>query len=364
MGLKMDFTNTYNVIGLGQCGTRIAQEFEKLGITTAYINSDAGDVRGIKSKSLFQLDVVGTGASPAKGREMVNKNRRKFNEFLEKNVSDKKINLVIAGAGGGTGGGVIAPTLEQLKLLGVKTGCLLTLPPMSLGMLTIENALKTLKEVKNIDLDMYVLADNDFLIKKCSISKDWWNNVNKHIANTLLYPFSIIDESKVSKTGFGSIDRGEINRILQYGNGLMDIRVVTVKTKDIKHYEDDKELKALLFEPNMVAGYEYKYSLAYITSIHTPEKGDYNEFSNRVLQITQKTAGSAMARVGTFVDSKRKEDIEIVMVNTGLKLPRSLQSRINNLKRDSKRFLDKKNSGERIDLSIEESVLDDEFDLD
>ena len=360
----MDYKSTYNVIGLGQCGTRIAQEFEKLGIPAAYINSDAGDARGLKSKNVFELDVVGTGASPIKGREMVNKKQRKFNDFLEQNASDKRINLVIAGAGGGTGGGVVAPTLEQLKLMGVKTGCLLTLPPASLGMLAVENAMRTLKEVKNVKLDTYVLADNEFLIKKCAIGKDWWNNVNKYIAQTVLSPFSIIEESKVSKTGFGSIDRGEINRILQYGNGLMDIRVVNIKVKDIKKYEDDKELRALLFEPSLVAGYEYKYSLAYIASIHTPDKGDYNEFSNRVLQITQKTAGSAMARVGTFVDSKRKDDIEIIMVNTGLKLPRSLQSKINNLKRDSQRFLDKKNSEERIDLSIEESVLNDTFSLD
>lgn len=349
-------TETFKVFGLGQCGTRIAQEFEAFGVEACYINSDDGDVRGVSSKNMLQLDSAGTGCSPKKGREIVEKSIPKFKDFIKKHASDTKINLVVAGAGGGTGGGISFPTLEALKQLGVKVGCLITMPLKAQSILAMDNAFRTLKEIKNLDLDLFVIADNDHLTSTFDISKDWWGTINEQIVNTLLLPYSVLDSDNVSKTGFGSIDKEEVNRIVQYGRGLTDIRSAIFSKKEI-HNMDEKEIKAKLFAPNLIEGYEYKYSLAYLISIEVPAKGEYNEFANKILSVAQKVAGSAVARVGTFTNESLKDTVEVIMVNTGLKLPKVLQSRLNNLKRDNDRFVQKKEKTDTVSLDLGETVF-------
>lgn len=357
----MDYSKVFKVFGLGQCGTRIGQVFEKMGAEVVYINSDEVDVRGLSAKGrTLQLDTTGTGGSPIKGREMVQKHRKEFESFIKKHADPDKINLVIAGAGGGTGGGIVAPTLEMLRAFGHKTGCLLTLPPKILGILASDNAMKTLKEVKAINLDFFVLADNEFLSESANIKSDWWKDINEKIVYTVLSPYSIVSEGKTTKTGFGSIDRGEINRIMQYGDGMIDIRIVSFNKKEIDKLSD-KEIKAKLFEASLVEGYDYKNSLAYMASIDTPEKGDYNEFAYRVLSIAQKAAGSSVARVGTFADKTLKDVIRVTVVNAGLKLPKVLQSRISNLKRDNQRYREKLEKSESISFDLDDSVVKQDF---
>jgi cell division GTPase FtsZ len=351
----------FKVFGLGQCGTRIGLVFEKMGIDVSYINSDAGDVRGLNLKGkCLQIDTAGTGGSPIKGREMVQKHKKDFESFIKKHADPNKINLVIAGAGGGTGGGIVAPTLEMLHVFGFKTGCLLTLPPKLLGILANDNAMRTLKEVKAIKLDFFSIADNEFLSESNEIKSDWWKDINEQIVYTLLSPYAILTEGKTTKTGFGSIDLAEVNRIMQYGEGLIDIRIVSFDKKEIANMED-KDIKKKLFAPCLVEGYEYKNSLAYMASIDVPEKGDFNSFAYRVLAISQKAAGSSIARVGTFTDKSLKDVVRVTVVNTGLKLPKIMQSRVNNLKRDNQRMRDKMGKVESIDLDIEDSIVKQDF---
>ena len=98
------------IIGIGQCGTRIGTEFEKCNIDTAYINSDEVDVRGliVSEKKMLLLETTGTGGSPSKGKAMIERNWERFTSFLHKNTDKSKMLLFIAGGGGGTGVGTLA----------------------------------------------------------------------------------------------------------------------------------------------------------------------------------------------------------------------------------------------------------------
>ena len=353
-----------NIIGVGQCGTRLGGEFEKMGLTVSYINSDEVDVRGVSNKknNMLLLDTRGTGGSPTKGREMAHKHKKEFDSFLEKHADKDKINLVIAGAGGGTGGGIVAPILESLHYRGFKTGCLLTLPQKIQNILAADNAMKTLKEVKNIPLNMFILADNEYLMSNTEVGSEWWKAVNQQIVFTVLSPFGILDDQKQTRTGFGSIDKGEISRIMQFGQGLTDVRVTSFDKDEIRNLEDS-EIKKKLFESPLCTGYEYKYSLAYMVSIDVPEKGDFNEFAKRILTVAQKVSGSAIVRLGMFSDPRLKDTIRVVAVNCGLKFPKVLNNRVKNLKRDSERYKEKMGKADSVDLSFTDSVVSEDFDL-
>jgi len=352
------------VVGMGQCGTRIGQEFARLGVPAMYVNSDAADARGVNAKNMLLVESTGTGGSPVKGREFFDKHKKEFSTFMDKNLDPNKLVLFIAGGGGGTGGGFITPAAEYAISKGYKVGVLYTLPPKMLGVLALNNAFKTLKMLRQLDLKTFILADNEFLMNYIGVSEmNWWLEVNKHIVAHMHYVFDITRENKATGAGFGSIDKGEVSRILQYGQGLTDIRVVEFTSKEIKTMSD-AEIKQALFATGLIEKYDYKRTLAYITSIDVPAKGDYNSFSSIVFNINKKMYGSSLARIGMSVDPTLTDTVRVTMVNSGLDFPKVLKSSINNLKRDEERLKDKAIKGDSLNLNgLDLDSISDDFNL-
>lgn len=355
----------FNIIGMGQCGCRIAREFDKIGFSTCYVNSDVIDMRDftVTKDKLLMLSTTGSGRSPAKGAAILNNNFAKFSNFMDIHLKSDAVNLFIIGLGGGTGGGMIIPALEYAKEKGMKAGVLATLPPKLSGMLDMDNAMRSLKKLRAVDMSLCILADNEFLIEKVGLSADWWQRINYFILTKVVAAFDLLRENKTSQKGIGSIDQGELSRILQYGNGLLDIRDMYFNLPDDLSIPDDV-LKERLFEPALVDGYNYKDTLFYLISIDVPDKGGYTDFASRVFRITKNTFGSSLARVGMFVDPILAKSIRVTIITAGLKLPKVLRSKINNLKRDSVRHEEKKNKTDAVDFSdMDEISIDDDFDL-
>ena len=359
------------VIGVGQCGCRIGKNFEELGVNTLYINSDEIDFRSfnVDPDTTLLVEGSGTGGSPIKGEQMFKKYKNDILSFINQRLDPKKIIWIIWGSGGGTGNSMGPLLLEHFSKK-CKTGCITTLPPKMLGILPAENAMKTLKKIKGLDLSMCILADNEYLISKIGISNNWWQRVNQHIVATVTSAFDLLRQGKITQEGLGSIDRGEIMRILQYGQGMTDIRSIYLTPHEFNL--DEKDLINKLFEPSLIQGYNYKNTLAYLVGIDTPEieesnvakKRIYTDISKKIFDVTKKIAGSSISRLGMSVDPILADTIRITMVNAGLKLPKVLQSKINNLKRDGERFVEKKTKGETLDLDdIGESILNDDFEI-
>jgi len=355
----------FNIIALGQCGCRIAKEFNRIGFKACYINSDAVDMRdfNVPSDKILMLGTTGSGRSPHKGRQILEKSFDKFAKFMDANIDKDNMNVFIIGLGGGTGGGMILPAIEYAKSKDVKVGVIATLPPKMAGMLDMDNAMRGLKELKNLTLNMFILADNDYLIEKVGLSTDWWQKINYHILTKVATAFDLLRENKSSQSGVGSIDKGELARILQYGKGLLDIRDVYFNLPEDLSLPDD-EIKKKLFEPALVSGYTYKDTLFYLISVDTPKKSGYTEFASKIFNITKNTYGSSLARVGMFNDPVLDRVLRVTMISAGLKLPKVLRSKINNLKRDSDRHEVKKNKEESTDFSpMNDIKIDDDFDI-
>lgn len=351
--------------GAGQCGCRIALEFQKLGYKTTYYNSDFIDVRGsgINEKDLLLISGTGSGGSPMKGREILDSHIHEFKKFLLSKMEDGKMQVFIAGLGGGTGGSSIVPAVEIAKEFGYKVGVLATLPPKMLGMLAMDNAMKTLKNLKDCEVNMFVLADNEHLINKVGLSEDWWRKINEYIVIRMVSVLGLLREGKISQTGIGSIDKAEILRIIQYGNGLTDVRDMYFTPKEVDSISEE-DLKNKLFSSCFIEGFNYKDTLAYLVSIDLPTTGIFTKFSSKVFDVTKQTCGSAISRLGMFTDPLLNNAIRVTMVNSGLNLPRVLKSKINNLKRDSIRHHTKKTKGDSFDFSEVDSIsLDEDFEI-
>jgi cell division GTPase FtsZ len=360
------------VFGLGQCGARIGKEFESAGVQVCYANSDEVDFRGLEAakESLLLLERSGTGGSPFKGTQIFKEHKDQFYKFFTSNFDKSKITLFICGLGGGTGSGFIIPAVEYAIEQGYKVGCIATMPPKMLGLLSMTNALKTLKELKRFDLKPFILADNEHLISILGIDKNWWLNVNKYIVANLLYIFDIVRSNKITQTSFGSIDRGEILRIFQYGKGLLDVRTSLFTNNELDTLTI-KEIKSSIFgdkdngfKNNLMPRFNYKDTLAYLLNIDVPAKGNYNNVVSHIFSITKSVCGSSISRLGMFLDPELKDNIRVTMVNAGLKLPKILQSSMNNLKRDEHRFKTKMEKDDAINLEeFKSDLIDDDFDL-
>jgi cell division GTPase FtsZ len=232
-----------------------------------------------------------------------------------------------------------------------------------LGILAGDNAMRTLKQIKDLEMNLFMIADNEFLINNIGVSSNWWERVNEHIVGNVISAFTVLDSDKVSQTGIGSIDKGELLRILQYGKGLTDIRTIYLTLSDI--YMDPKDLRSQLYAPSSIQGFDYKETLAYMVAIDTPPRGDYTGVAKTIFDITKRVAGSAISRIGMFTDDNLSDSIRITLINAGMRLPKVLQSRINNLKRDEQRFMSKKEKKEDVldGLDMEGGLLDEDFKL-
>src|SRR5271157_1018989 len=210
-------TNLFNIFCLGQCGSRIGIEFHKIGLNTFYINSDSIDMRGldVPTNKKLMLDTTGSGGDPAKGRAILEKNFSKFTEFMKDKLDNRHLNIFVLGLGGGTGGGIVVPVVEYAINNGFKVGVLATLPSKAGRMLPMDNAMRTLKVLKELDLRMFILADNEYLTNKVGISAVWWQKINYYILSKLAAAFDVIRDGKISQSGIGSIDKAEVIRILQ-----------------------------------------------------------------------------------------------------------------------------------------------------
>jgi cell division GTPase FtsZ len=344
--------------GFGQCGSRLGMEFARLGYSVSYYNSDIVDVRGsgIEENNLLLLSGEGSGGNPGRGKEIIESNGDAFSDFLLSKMEVGKMQIFLAGLGGGTGGSSIIPAIEVAKKSGHKVGLLLTLPPRFQGMLSMDNAMKTLRQLKEYDVNMFILADNEYLKKKIGFSDEWWKEINEYIVVRLISIFNLIREGKVSHSGVGSIDHAEILRILEYGKGLTDIRDIYFNIQEVAEMSDE-EIKARLFAPGLMEGYNYKDTLAYLVNIDVPKIGSYTKFSSKVFDITKTVCGSSISRLGMFVDPLLASSIRISIINSGLKLPkRIIRSRINNLKRDAERHTVKKTKVEAMDFSDIDSI--------
>jgi cell division GTPase FtsZ len=354
----------FRFIGLGQCGMRISQEFEKMGFHTSVINSDEVDGRGytIEEDRLLVLKGTGTGKSLTVGKQIIEDHKSKFESFIRKNCNKNGLTIFIAGGGGGTGGSFIAPAIEYTKSLGYKVGCIYTLPPKMLGIVTAKNSLITLKSILKLETDFFMLVDNELLINEVGKDDSWWGKINRMILSTFYSSIEVIRDNKTAQQGLGSIDKGELLRSLTYGKGCTDIRRYYLTNSDCNLDED--KLADIIFKPSLVQGYNYKESKCYLVSIDVPNQGNYSIISRKIFDIIKHRVGNAISILGMFTDPLLKDSIKITIINSGLQLPKILQSRIKNLRRDEESFYYKQSKEDSTATIVEELNFDDEFSLD
>ena len=252
------------VIGIGQCGGKIADEFARLGmkarlqrkiniISGAFaVNTDIADLTGLYTIKPDYRHRILIGGQKTSGHGV-----GKINELgaeIAKEDSDKVIDairtselfsetdafLVVAGAAGGTGSGAIPTVTQYIKERYVEKPVynLIVLPfqhEEEIEGRTIYNSATCLKSAYLV-ADAVILIDNQRYIKKASSIRSNLAQINASIAEPFYNLLCTGEEKKARYIGSRVLDAGDIIQTLSgwtiLGYGSQQIPRIKIPFKE------------------------------------------------------------------------------------------------------------------------------------
>ncbi len=257
------------VIGLGQCGGRIADEFARLnkkatgqrGIEivtgTFAVNTDAADLSGLTTiRRDYQHRILiggrktgghGVGKINELGAEIARDDADKVIDAIRttKRFYETDAFLLIAGAAGGTGSGALPVLTQHVKerYADKPVYAVVVLPfehEEQVEERTIYNAATCLKSTYSV-ADAVVLIENQRYIRKDSTLSNNLSKINALIAEPFYNVLCAGEEKKPKYIGAKLLDAGDIMQtvvgwtVIGYGtSGLPLIRFPGERTRDFR----------------------------------------------------------------------------------------------------------------------------------
>jgi len=235
------------VVGIGQCGGRIADEFARIQsramefrrleiILDAFaVNTDTADMASIRSIRNDYQHMILAGAGKTRGHgvakisemgaEIIRQDADKIIDSMRSTARfyEGDAFLVVAGTAGGTGGGGAPVLVQELKNRFDKpVYSLLVLPfehEENTEERTIYNSALCLKATSSI-ADAVFLVDNQRYVRKDYSLKGNISGINRLIAEPFLNPLCAGEEKRRGNIGARLLDAGDIIQTLEGWSAL------------------------------------------------------------------------------------------------------------------------------------------------
>ena len=215
-------------LGVGQGGSRIAETFSKLGYNrVAALNTAEQDLNSINLDNKLCIGKGGAGKDPVVAAKLLEEKKEDVIDFMRYSFGESFDRIYIcAGAGGGTGSGMVTPLVnlakevqELARTTEKQVGIILTLPKKSEGSKVHLNARNTLRNVYSLVREKVVspliLLDNEKVSQlhpSVAISK-FWNVANANLAGL----FHLFNLTAAKDSSYSSFDRNDYKGILNSG---------------------------------------------------------------------------------------------------------------------------------------------------
>lgn len=214
------------IIGAGEAGGRIAQEFSFQGFNNVVaINTAKADLDGLQlsDDNKFLIPVTkgsGAGKDPNVVRRSIDEFYDDVAKFIRSKVNEQtEFVLVCIGGGGGTGGGLGIVIAQIATELGLSAGAIYTLPLMNESTLVFVNALDNLKEIhsnaQQAAISPLIIVDNNKLVAEFApTTANFWGPLNGAIVSV----FRKFNEySQKPSKSVSALDRQDLKRLLSTG---------------------------------------------------------------------------------------------------------------------------------------------------
>lgn len=152
----------FGIIGLGQCGSNIANLFENKGYNTVYVNTSLEDLGTIKG--VHKIHIPGADGAAKDRKRVLQLAMESFGDIVQKieNIITQEYVVVIYSSSGGTGSGLSTPMLKYLTQIGKTCIPVVILPDNTIeSAKACENAYNACAELMSIQgLGATFLLDN------------------------------------------------------------------------------------------------------------------------------------------------------------------------------------------------------------
>lgn len=207
------------VVGVGQCGSKIAEELYERGYSSVVINTAMQDLEHIKIPERYKLFLDYSLGGAAKdldtGKAAVEQYEDQVFKHVESNTKDCEVLLLTLGGGGGTGSGSAETMVSIMSRLGKPLSVLFVLPMASEDTLAKHNAIQTLaglaKLAKEDVVNSLIVVDNakiELMFPGKSMA-EFWKVANKSIVE----PLHLFNELSANPSEYTSLDPMDFSRL-------------------------------------------------------------------------------------------------------------------------------------------------------
>jgi len=366
----------WGVVGLGQGGGRLAEQFYKLGYPACIANTAKQDLTFIdipeKQKLFMDYALGGAGKDMSVGEAAIQEYQSDVLKLMQDSFdNDVETIVVCVCGGGGTGSGGAIPLIKMVSKFGLPVVVLFTLPMLSEGALTKSNTIRVLERIAKLSqnevINALVIADNSKIeqLYPSIAASQFWKAANFDIVN-VLNTFNTLCRCD---TDFDALDPMDFARIFSTGNctifGKIEVPVsivdgqVSMFEGDIANalvqniqgglLADGFELKDTVSGGVIITGREEILSQIPAISIHYA----YDELNRLV--------GDANIYRGLYNDSNRKDCLTVYSIFSGLGLP---YTRVQKLKQEAQNAMNavenKASDKSKMEISAEPDSVNDE----
>jgi len=340
------------VIGLGQCGSRVADEFVRLDkraqghwginvVTGTYaVNTDQTDLTGLSNIGTDYMHRIliggrktwghGVGKVNEMGAELAREDGDKVVDAIRTAPSFYQTHafLLIAGGAGGTGSGAISIIAQMLKerYLGKPVYALVVLPFEHEEMAELRSVYNTATCLKSIHsvADAVFLADNQRYVRKDASLAMNLQRINSAIADPFYDMMCAGEITRFKHVGAKTLDAGDIMQSLDgwtaIGVGRADIprgfrmpwqlAKVSYKEKSDESLRAMQAMDAAVSELSVTCSPEDAGRALYLLS--APAKDMSMDIAKGLGDYLRELAENAVIRAGDFPRGGNTIDVSII----------------------------------------------------
>ncbi|MBP1911748.1 FtsZ/tubulin family protein [Thermococcus stetteri] len=337
------------IIGVGQCGTKIADLFALVDFDAVALNTSRGDLEYLKHIPQDRRILIGESITGGKG---VNANPLLGREAMKRDLPMvmKKIGSIVGydevdiffltfGFGGGTGAGGTPVLAEALKeeypdSLVVAIGAL---PLKEEGIRPTINAAITIDKLSKI-ADSIIAIDNNKLRDSGDDISRAYEKINYTIVERIASLLALVDVP-----GEQTLDASDLKFVLKAFGSFATVGYAKAEASKVKNLSrlilKSFESEGLYLDANIES------ALYGLVAIHGPsEVLRANDIFEALDYLTSKIRGKQIFR--GFYPDPRERDVEVVTLLSGIYESKSIEEIVRIAKEYAKSFMEAKNEAE------------------
>jgi len=339
---EMEVSIRLGVIGVGQAGSRVSQEFGKLGYHSYAINTSKQDLEFIDipshKKLLLEGSLGGTGKDLDLGRDIFAANEDILVDFVEDVVSGNDMLYLAVSGGGGTGSSSVDTMVDIMFRTGAPVGVIYILPKDTDDAQAKKNSLETLSRLAKMSSDNVI--SNLVVVDNAKIEQiyadlsqaDFWDTANKAIVE----PLHIFNNLTATASRHTSLDPSDFAKIISCGDCSM------YGVIEVEDYMEETALAEAVIESlqqSMLAeGFDISQTrVGGVVITGTKKVMDKIPAANINYcyhMVSEQTEGASLFQ-GVYDVHTKSDSVKIYTWLAGLGLPRK---RIETLKEESRRL--------------------------